>query len=199
MAFPFCRLSYHPDPGCCCSAAASRPWVGRLPYCHLSVDAYRPLAFGHRFLRAPLPGANSPLPPPTIFALSRTSNFHSSSCIYQARMGGRRDAPALIEQERCQNGICLNPVIRPQILTEISLLRTLSHHFARYRAAKSRFCRTDILVCHRPQTGRNDRQELSHVLTLATQGDAKCPYVAATIKRTQTYRMFTWGEGGKFD
>ena len=199
MAFPFCLLFSHPDPDCCCSAAASRPWVGRLLYCHLSVDVYR-LVFGHRFLTAPLPEAKSPLPRPTIFVLSRTSNFHSSSCIYQARMGGRRDAPALIEQERCQNGMCLNPVIRAYILTEILLLRTLSHHFARYRAATSPVCRTDILGCHRPETGRNDRQEcLVLGSTLAPQSDAKCPYVTATIKRTQTHRVFTGREGGKFD
>ena len=131
-AFPFYR-SFSRRLDCCCSVGACPLWVGRLPYCHLLVDAYLP-AFGHTLL----PGANSRSPTPTISFLNRTSNFQSSSCfIKRAWEGELRDAPASIEQERCHKGSTHHIVVRPEKITisnayphSSGLFRTVScaHH-----------------------------------------------------------------------
>ena len=85
-------LSYRPiscHPDCCCWMGASHP-LGRRPQYWAAWEDDHP-----SFARTHLPICSSLSPRPPIFVLSRTSSFHSSSCFYQARMGGRvRDAPA---------------------------------------------------------------------------------------------------------
>lgn len=84
--FPFCRPSVC-HPGYCSAAEVFHLSAGRQPSEDPLVDACRPLSSGQR-----RPSRASPRSPqPVIFALNRTSCFPSSSCIYQARMGGRAE------------------------------------------------------------------------------------------------------------
>lgn len=107
--FPSCRPScpYY----CCHSAVAAFPWAGRQPSEGSPwVGACLPLFSGQR----PPSRASSLSPQPVIFASSRTS-FFPILLMYLLSAHGResRDAPASIEQERCQKPVYPNLVFKP--------------------------------------------------------------------------------------